>query len=131
MARFTQLEQWKVESNGDISLKFKADDGSMRQATFSRDTVIQTLIVLNRMFIESSEQFPEGLRDLFLSQVPIESASMALPGGEYALAIRTQSGAKHHFPMVPGTYEMLSSALADLRAIEQAESEAHQSGSMQ
>lgn len=131
MPVFSELKSWELDTAGNVKLQLASPDGRFYDATFNRSVIPAILVVLNRFFMNSSQQFPEGLRELLVAQVPMSTAAVSLPGGEYALSIGTQSGTTHHFPFVPGSLEIFSKALAELAAILSAEAQALQAHTKQ
>ena len=122
MPVFTELKSWELDKNGNAKLQLGSADGSFREAVFTRPLMTALLVVLNRFLMDSVNEHPEGVRELLMAQIPMATEIVSLPGGEYALSIRGQSGTTHQFPIVGDALTIFSSAIADLSAILQAES---------
>jgi len=122
MVTFTELKSWDLDESGNAKLQLSSADGSFRELVLTRPLMTALLVVLNRFLMDTVNEHPEGVRELLMAQVPTATEIVSLPGGEYALSIRGQAGTTHQFPIVGDALTILSSAIADLSAILQAES---------
>lgn len=121
MEKIAEITQWDVQPDGSIRLRGKHSNGSETDLIFAREAVPAALVLLNRLFMSSADEFQVGFKELVLAHVPLEFSLSTLPNNQAALVVLAQSGMKLPFAMSPPAGDKLSEALASLRPILDAE----------
>ncbi len=118
MPKFVSVQSCSLDAGGNIQFRLDTADGKFYDLTFDLSFVPSMLTLLNKHFVESTQQRETTLIQEFVAIHQPESIALAvLPDLQQAMVVTTVSGMRIPLTVTPEGLETFSTALATLRPL--------------